>query len=220
MYTLNADFGCCHHICIGREEGRFTLINEPAVPRALHRCYSHHFLRLQESQRMDFASAVERVLAATDDGQESTHSLSVMDVDHMLDRLAATCPFSAPKLQTIVGEVHGDPNDELISIFRRLHSVEASEAPKKLKPCNTTRTFGKWPQLHKVCVREGIVPDVITGRISKDEEYCSSACCEVATTGSPGGNTLLHGHRPADVDNEQTDRVCEVHMSAFEARNK
>ncbi|KAK5042844.1 hypothetical protein LTR84_012805 [Exophiala bonariae] len=80
--------------------------------------------RLQESQRMDFASAVERVFAATDDVQEHTHSLSVMDVDQTLDRLAATCPFSAPRLRAMMGEVDQDPIDELLSIFRRLHSME------------------------------------------------------------------------------------------------
>ena len=81
--------------------------------------------RLQEHQRMDFASAVERVLATTDDDQESTHSLSIMDVDHTLDRVAVMCPFSAPKLQAMVGELNGDPIDELMSIFRRLRGVEA-----------------------------------------------------------------------------------------------
>ena len=80
---------------------------------------------LQESQRIDFASAVERVLAATDDDQESTHSLTIMDVDRTLDRVAAMCPFSAPKLRAMVGELNGDPIDELVQIFRRLHSVEA-----------------------------------------------------------------------------------------------
>jgi DNA ligase-4 len=74
---------------------------------------------------MDFASAVERVLAATDDDHEPIHSLTIMDVDHTLDRLAVICPFSAPKLRAIMGEVHGDPIDELMSIFRRLHGVEA-----------------------------------------------------------------------------------------------
>jgi hypothetical protein len=81
--------------------------------------------RLQEYQRIDFASAVEKVLTTTDSGPESTYLLSIIDVDHTLDRIVVMCPFSSPKLRVTMGEAHRDPINELISIFRRLHSVEA-----------------------------------------------------------------------------------------------
>ena len=48
-----------------------------------------------------------------------------MDVDHTLDRLTAKYPFSSRKLRASIGSISGEPSDELISIFRRLHSVEA-----------------------------------------------------------------------------------------------
>lgn len=80
--------------------------------------------RLQEHERMDFASAVQQILATTDDDHEPIHPLTIVDMDHTLDHLAIMCPFSSRKLRASVGGVHGDPLDELLSIFRRLHSVE------------------------------------------------------------------------------------------------
>lgn len=79
----------------------------------------------QEHEGVDFASAVQQVLSVTDDDHESIHSLTIVDLDHALDRLAVICPFSSRKLRTSMGNVHGEPIDELMRIFRRLRGVEA-----------------------------------------------------------------------------------------------
>jgi DNA ligase-4 len=107
----------------GLREGRLEGIVVKAAGLG-HTCVSELRL-LKEHERMDFASAVQQVLAATDDDQESIHPLTIVDVDHTLDRLVIMCPFSSRKLRASVGDVHGEPLDELMSIFRRLHSVEA-----------------------------------------------------------------------------------------------
>ena len=74
---------------------------------------------------MDFASTVRRVLSATNSGNESIHSLIIVDVDYALNRLVVIYPFSSRKLRTLMGNVPGNPIDKLIRIFRRLYSVEA-----------------------------------------------------------------------------------------------
>lgn len=110
------------------------------------------------SSRMSIISSViERVLAATDDDQESIHSLTIVEVDQMLDRLAVICPLSAPKHRAAVGDINGDPIDKLVSILRRLHSIEAKwfirlilkDVPSAEMPPTLT-LLNRYGQLHKI----------------------------------------------------------------------
>ncbi|KAK5219359.1 hypothetical protein LTR47_011506 [Exophiala xenobiotica] len=79
--------------------------------------------RLQGRDRMDFASAVQQVLSATDDFSNPSRPLTVDEVDHALDRLASTCVFSSPKLRESITIGYTEVFDELVRVLRRLPSV-------------------------------------------------------------------------------------------------
>ncbi|KAK5216010.1 hypothetical protein LTR72_010984 [Exophiala xenobiotica] len=79
--------------------------------------------RLQGRDRMDFASAVQQVLSATDDSSNPPRPLTVDEVDHTLDRLASTCVFSSPKLREPITIGYTEVFDELVRVLRRLPSV-------------------------------------------------------------------------------------------------
>ncbi|KAK5356244.1 hypothetical protein LTS03_011709, partial [Exophiala xenobiotica] len=79
--------------------------------------------RLQGRDRMDFASAVQQVLSATDDFSNPPQPLTVDEVDHTLDRLASTCVFSSPKLRESITFGYKEVFDELVRVLRRLPSM-------------------------------------------------------------------------------------------------
>ncbi|KAK5332587.1 hypothetical protein LTR98_011294, partial [Exophiala xenobiotica] len=79
--------------------------------------------RLQGRDRMDFASAVQQVLSATDDFSNPPQPLTVDEVDHTLDRLASTCVISSPKLRESITIGYTEVFDELVRVLRRLPSM-------------------------------------------------------------------------------------------------
>jgi DNA ligase-4 len=77
---------------------------------------------------MDFASCVERVMAATDSKSRYGPSVILEDFDEIFDRIAAISPFSSVSLREKVKEKYGGPinaDESLSRIFRVLNSSEA-----------------------------------------------------------------------------------------------
>jgi hypothetical protein len=77
---------------------------------------------------MDFASCVERVMSATDSEPRPCPSITVEELDEILDRIAATSAFSSPDLRNRTEEKHVEPlqtNDMLLRVFRIVNSSEA-----------------------------------------------------------------------------------------------
>ena len=74
--------------------------------------------RLQGHEGMDFASAVQQVLSATDDISRPHPSISIEQVDQALDRLASTCSFSSSKLRESVRTGYNEASVELVRVFR------------------------------------------------------------------------------------------------------
>jgi hypothetical protein len=68
----------------------------------------------------DLASCVERVIAAIDSETRPRPSVSLEDLDEILDRITATSSFSSVDLREWVRAKHVEPirtNDELSRIF-------------------------------------------------------------------------------------------------------
>ncbi len=99
--------------------------------------------RLQERDGIDFASAVQQVLSATDDFSNPPRPLTVDEVDHTLDRLASTCVFSSPKLRESVTIGYTEVFDELVRVLRRLPSVGVKWIirPVEIPVTRTLRAF-------------------------------------------------------------------------------
>jgi DNA ligase-4 len=90
--------------------------------------------RLKDLQRWramdgsDSASCVERVMAATDSELRPGPSMTLEELDEILDRIAATSSFSSVDLRERVKAKYMEPirsNDALSRIFRILNSCEA-----------------------------------------------------------------------------------------------
>ncbi|KAK5243792.1 hypothetical protein LTR11_011634 [Exophiala xenobiotica] len=79
--------------------------------------------RLQGHDGMDFASAVQQVLSATDHFSNPPRPLTVDEMDHTPDRLVFTCVFSSPKLREVITIGYTEVFDELVRVLRRLPSV-------------------------------------------------------------------------------------------------
>jgi DNA ligase 4 len=81
----------------------------------------------RDSDGPGFASAVQRVMSATDAGPRSQRNVTVEEIDETLDRMASRSPFSSIELQENVkdddsGRIRRD--DGLSKIFRQIHSSE------------------------------------------------------------------------------------------------
>ena len=80
------------------------------------------------SDGTDFASCVEHVMSATDSKPMPFPSITVEELDEILDRIAATLAFSSPDLRNRTEEKHVEPlrtNDTLLRVFRIVNSSEA-----------------------------------------------------------------------------------------------
>jgi hypothetical protein len=80
------------------------------------------------SNSMDFASCVKRVMAATDPEIRPNPTVTLRELDEILDRIATISPFSSINLRKRVREKYTEPiqiNDALSSIFRRLKNSKA-----------------------------------------------------------------------------------------------
>ena len=80
------------------------------------------------SDGVDFASCVERVMAATDSEQRPGPDVTLLEIDEILDRIAATSAFSSVDLKERTKEKYAEPiriNNALSGMFRRLNSSEA-----------------------------------------------------------------------------------------------
>ncbi|KAK5356180.1 hypothetical protein LTS03_011737, partial [Exophiala xenobiotica] len=116
---------------------------------------------LQGRDRLDFASAVQQVLSATDDFSNPPQPLTVDEVDHTLDRLASTCVFSSPKLRESITFGYTEVFDELVRVLRRLPSMGVkwmirlllkSICPVEIPVTRALRAFHfLMPDLLKVC---------------------------------------------------------------------
>ena len=76
----------------------------------------------------DFASCVERVMSATDSEPRPGSSVTLEELDEILDRIAATSSFSSVDLRERIEAKYAEPirtQDALSTIFRRLYSSEA-----------------------------------------------------------------------------------------------
>lgn len=80
--------------------------------------------RLQGRDGMDFASAIQQILAVTDDFSYPPRSLTVEEVDENLDQMASLCAFSSPKLRESAKVSNTDAIDGLVGVLRRLPSME------------------------------------------------------------------------------------------------
>lgn len=56
--------------------------------------------RWQDTDGLDLASAVQRVVSATDETLKGCGQMTVEEIDHTLDLVASTCFFSSIKIQT------------------------------------------------------------------------------------------------------------------------
>ena len=73
----------------------------------------------------DFASAVQRVLSAADSGPRSRDTVTVGEIEQVLNRIASRSLFSSSCLKAEVRQTNSKPVDrsnELAVVFRRLHS--------------------------------------------------------------------------------------------------
>lgn len=75
--------------------------------------------RWQDTDGLDLASAVQRVVSATDETLKGCGQMTVEEIDHTLDLVASTCFFSSIKIQTEARHLYVNATDELTKIFRR-----------------------------------------------------------------------------------------------------
>jgi len=77
---------------------------------------------------IDFASCVKRVITATDPGPRPGLTVTLKELDELLDRIAATSPFLSIDLRRRVREKYPEPiriDEELAVMFAGLSSLEA-----------------------------------------------------------------------------------------------
>jgi hypothetical protein len=74
----------------------------------------------QVVERLDFASAVQRLVEDGGDLSGTSTPLSVEEVDQILDLVASTCDFSSPSIRNRSREHTVDPFREPKAAFTRL----------------------------------------------------------------------------------------------------
>ncbi|KIW22037.1 uncharacterized protein PV07_12564 [Cladophialophora immunda] len=113
--------------------------------------------RLQGRNGIDFASAAQQVLSATDDFSNPPRSLTVEEVDHTLDRLASTCVFPSPKLQGSITIGYIEAFDELLPVSPppNLERSLKESARAEIEPCFGTmiglQELGKTRSIQHCC---------------------------------------------------------------------
>jgi DNA ligase-4 len=106
----------------GLREGRLRTTVQNA--QGLGKCRMLELQRWQSVHGLDFASAVEQVLSATDTSPSSSSAITIDEVDYTLDQIASTCAFSSPEIRQ---RRKGEPTEAtaaLTRIFRRADSLQ------------------------------------------------------------------------------------------------
>jgi DNA ligase 4 len=82
----------------------------------------------EQTNGADFASSVEHIISATDSEARPGASVTLEEIDEVLDRVAAASPFSAVDLRNKINTKYPShrPADNVLSVLlRKLHSSEA-----------------------------------------------------------------------------------------------
>jgi DNA ligase-4 len=82
----------------------------------------------KQTNGVDFASAVEHVISATDSETRPGASVTLEEIDEVLDRVTAASPFSAVDLRNKINTKYPSrrrADDVLSFLLRKLHSSEA-----------------------------------------------------------------------------------------------
>jgi DNA ligase 4 len=100
------------------------------------------------SDDVDCASCVEHVMSITNSEPRPGPTVTLVEIDEILDRVAASSAFSSIDLREKIKEKYAEPtqtNDALSRIFRRLNSSVAKwmvrMALKNYSPVHVTETL-------------------------------------------------------------------------------
>jgi DNA ligase-4 len=145
----------------GLQEKRLERIIEKALGLGISRVYE--LQRLQDQQGLDFASAVQQIMSATDETLQPSGPMTIEEIDDMLDGVASTCSFSSSEIRKRVDHVRVDATAELVKIFRRLHS---SEAKWKLRLLRKDLRPVEMPEAVTLVCFHFLLPDLLKVRSS------------------------------------------------------